>query len=70
MQRISQSGTLAMLLHKVGSWGSALIMYTLSKFASVKVFKLSKKHATRPSFYTIAKNVDPNHPDAVAAIKE
>lgn len=59
-----------MLLHKVDSWQSALILYTFSKFAQVQVFKPSRAHASRSSFYMVAKDIDTKHDDAIDAIAE
>src|SRR6266536_3846312 len=47
-----------------------MALYKFSKFSEVQLFKLAKKHATRSSFYMIAKQVDPDHRDATAAIAE
>ncbi|APA14883.1 hypothetical protein SS1G_14442 [Sclerotinia sclerotiorum 1980 UF-70] len=70
MNRIHNGGTLVMLLHKVDAWHSAFLLYTFSKFADIEVFKPVKKHATRSSFYMIAKNIRVNHPEALKAIGE
>ncbi|KAI9644464.1 hypothetical protein NHQ30_006485 [Ciborinia camelliae] len=68
MNRIHNGGTLVMLLHKVDTWHSAFLLYTFSKFAKVEVFKPIRKHATRSSFYMIAKEININHPEAFKAI--
>ena len=70
LQRIQESGTLVMLLHKIDSWRSLEILYTFSKFADIEVFKPVRIHATRISFYMIARDVKPQHPDAQAAVKK
>ena len=70
MQRIAAGGTLVMLLHKIDSWGSAIILYTFSKFAKVQVFKPARKHSARSSFYMIAKDVQPEHEAAKRAVQE
>ena len=59
-----------MLLHKIDSWGSAIILYTFSKFSKVQVFKPARKHSARSSFYMIAKDVQPEHEDAKRAVLE
>jgi hypothetical protein len=70
MQRIAAGGTLVMLLHKIDSWESAIILYTFNKFSKVQVFKPARKHSARSSFYMIAKNVQPEHGAAERAIQE
>ncbi|TGO84806.1 hypothetical protein BPOR_0463g00040 [Botrytis porri] len=70
MNRMHNGGTLVMLLHKIDTWQSAFMLYTFSKFAKVEVFKPVKKHATRSSFYMIAKDIKINHPEAIKAIEE
>jgi hypothetical protein len=57
-----------MLLHKIDSWGSASVLHAFSKFSKVAAFKPASKHATRSSFYMIAKEVDPMHPAAIASV--
>ncbi len=59
-----------MLLHKVDMWPSVNILYTFSKFARVSVFKPSRKHQTRSSFYMIAQDVQPENEAAKAAVDE
>ncbi|KAF7852599.1 uncharacterized protein EAF02_012186 [Botrytis sinoallii] len=70
MNRMHNGGTLVMLLHKIDTWHSAFMLYTFSKFAKVEVFKPVKKHATRSSFYMIAKDIKINHPETIKAIEE
>ncbi|CAG8973509.1 hypothetical protein HYALB_00002834 [Hymenoscyphus albidus] len=70
IQRIAPGGTLVMLLHKIDCFSSAFILYTLSTFAKVEVFKPLKKHNTRSSFYMIAKDVQPESEAAKAAVKK
>ncbi|KAM3071271.1 hypothetical protein ACMFMF_007744 [Clarireedia jacksonii] len=70
MQRIQTNGTLVMLLHIVDTWDSAILLYTFSKFSNVMVFKPLRWHDTRNSFYLVAKNVNPQHEDALKAVEE
>lgn len=69
MQRILQGGTLIILLHKAHSWETMSLLYQISHFAEVQLFKPMKKHNTRGSFYLIAKNVQPEHEAAKAAVE-
>ncbi|TVY93142.1 hypothetical protein LAWI1_G001265 [Lachnellula willkommii] len=70
MQRIKAGGTLVMLLHKIDSFPAANLLHIFSKFAKVEAFKPQKKHATRSSFYMIAKDVQPGHEAAKAVVEE
>lgn len=70
IQRIAPGGTLVMLLHKIDCFSSAFILYILSTFAKVEVFKPARKHNTRSSFYMVAKDVQPGSEAAKAAIKK
>ncbi|TVY54180.1 hypothetical protein LCER1_G004590 [Lachnellula cervina] len=70
MQRIKPGGTLVMLLHKIDSFPAANILHIFSKFAKVEAFKPQKKHATRSSFYMIAKDVQAGHEAAKAVVEE
>ncbi|KAK2752087.1 hypothetical protein FQN55_007975 [Onygenales sp. PD_40] len=69
LQHIRQGGTMVVLLHKVEEWHSVFLLYTFSKFSSVKVFKPKKYHAIRSSFYMVATNIQSQHPEALLAVK-
>lgn len=45
LQRISMSGTVVILLHKVDSWGTVALLYTFSKFSSLRLLKPKGKHS-------------------------
>jgi FtsJ-like methyltransferase len=70
LQRIKSGGRLVMLLHKVDSWCSCQLLYAFSKFSHIVLFKPKRKHATRRSFYRVAKDVQPATEEAKAAVKE
>ncbi|KAH8808399.1 hypothetical protein F5884DRAFT_732738 [Xylogone sp. PMI_703] len=69
LHRISEGGTLVMLLHKVDQWSSMLILYQFSQFSNIELFKPVRKHGARSSFYMVAKNIDPKHPAAKEALE-
>ena len=60
LQRIRPNGTLVMLLHKIEAWDTTELLYKLSRFSSIQLFKPMRGHAIRSSFYLVAKNVQPN----------
>lgn len=68
MQRIESGGTLIMLLHNVQSYKTIKILSIFDKVAEIRLFKPVSGHKKRGSFYLIAKNVQPGHPEAVAAV--
>ena len=69
MQRVKTGGTLVMLLHKVEAWDTMELLRTLDKIANIQLFKPTKSHATRGSFYLVAKNIQPNKAEAKSAVK-
>ena len=70
MQRIKPGGTFILLLHKPEKWKMMKLLSIFDKVAQIQLFKPAKTHATRSSFYLIAKNVHPEHTDAQKAINE
>jgi 23S rRNA U2552 (ribose-2'-O)-methylase RlmE/FtsJ len=68
-QRIKPGGTLIMLLHKLEAWKTIALLYLFDQIAHVQLFKPKRGHATRSSFYLVAKNVQPEHAEAVAAVQ-
>jgi len=62
MKRVAMGGTIVILLHKLDSMTPASLVCAFSEFSKVKLFKPARKHATRSSFYMIAKNVDTKSP--------
>lgn len=71
LTRLKTGGTLVILLHKVDAWNSARLIQTVNSFSTgpVRLFKPERKHATRSSFYLVAKGVQPNHPAAQKAVE-
>lgn len=70
MQRIESGGTLIMLLHNVAAYRTVKLLHFFDQFAAIQAFKPLFSHKKRGTFYLIAKNVQPGHPGAVAAINE
>ncbi|EXJ89652.1 hypothetical protein A1O3_02719 [Capronia epimyces CBS 606.96] len=68
LQRIRDQGTLIMLLHKVESWHTLQTLYAFSTFSTVRLYKPTKFHTTRSSFYLIATDVRPTCPAAKSAL--
>ncbi|KAF2685021.1 hypothetical protein K458DRAFT_300465 [Lentithecium fluviatile CBS 122367] len=68
LQRIRVDGKIVALLHKVDAWETVSLLYTLSKFSSLRLFKPEKKHAIRSSFYVVAERVQPRSVHALRAV--
>jgi 23S rRNA U2552 (ribose-2'-O)-methylase RlmE/FtsJ len=50
-------GKMLVLIHKIESWKCVVLLYTLSRFADIRLFKPSVGHATRSSCYLVVENV-------------
>lgn len=69
LQRVREGGTLVLLLHKLDAWDTVFLLHTLSKFSTLQLFKPTKKHAIRSSFYAVAKGIQPQDSKLLAAIE-
>lgn len=70
LEHVIPNGTMIVLLHKVDAWHSVCLLQTFSRFATVRLMKPVKAHATRSSFYMIATDIQALHPEAVRAVAE
>lgn len=70
MQRIKSGGSFIMLLHKVDEWRTMKLLNVFDKISHLELFKPLAGHQKRSSFYLIAKNVQPRHPEAISAVNE
>lgn len=70
LQRIERGGTLVMLLHKVDAWDTTQLLYQFYQFSTIQLFKPQRHQDIRQSFYLVAKNVEPDHQAARAALSE
>ncbi|KAI1099453.1 hypothetical protein F4804DRAFT_345497 [Jackrogersella minutella] len=70
LEHLREGGTMVVLLHKLEKYNTAKILWTLSKFATVRSFKPTKNHCIRSSFYMVATNVRSRHPVAAQAIED
>lgn len=69
LERVKVGGTMVILLHKVEATDTVALLYTFNKFSSVMLFKPTKYHAKRSSFYMIATKIQSHHPEAVLAVE-
>lgn len=70
MQRIKIGGTLIMTLHNLGAYDTIKIVSIFDRAAKIQIFKPVSSHKKYGSFYLIAKEMQPGHPEIVAALKE
>lgn len=71
LQHIKSGGSFVMLLHNADSPHILNLIYTFRKFSSrIHIFKPTKYHIIRSSFYFVAKGVNPLSPHAVDAVNE
>ncbi|PGH03048.1 hypothetical protein AJ80_08743, partial [Polytolypa hystricis UAMH7299] len=72
LSRLKPGGILIMLLHRIDKWATTKLMYTFSKFTDpggLQLFKPVKSHASRGSFYLVARGVRTDSPEAAEAIE-
>ena len=70
LTRIKPGGTFVMLLHKADAFDNVELLQLFDAISKIKLFKPKTAHSPRSSFYLIAKDVDPMHPKAQAAIQQ
>ena len=68
LEHVKPGGTIIMLLHKVKAWETVYLLYKVSKFSSIKLFKSRTAHAKRSSFYMLCTEIKSNHPEATDTI--
>ena len=57
------------LYHRIDSWDNFALLRSFEQFSKVKVHKPKQQHVQSSSWYLIAKDVKPDHPEAVALVK-
>ncbi|USW50936.1 Putative ribosomal RNA methyltransferase FtsJ domain-containing protein [Septoria linicola] len=70
LEHAAPRGTMIVLMHKVEIWPMLSLIYQFYQFADVKLHKPFKSHATRSSYYLIARNIQTEHPGVRALIDE
>lgn len=68
LERTKPGGNFIILLHMVDSWSSLTLLKTFDSFSKVQLFKATKIHGTRSSFYLVAKNVQAESTEAKEAV--
>ncbi len=70
LQRIKSGGTLIILLHRLDTFHSMMLIRSFCKLATVELFKPKRAHAIRSSFYMVAKDVKPHSAEAEIALEK
>ena len=70
LRHVRMGGSMVVLLHKIDRWDTVLTIRTFDRFASIALFKPLVAHKSRSSFYLIAKNIQPDHEDALRGIQD
>ncbi|CAH0003700.1 unnamed protein product [Clonostachys byssicola] len=70
LEHLQPLGTMVVLLHKLEAYRTVAVIRRFCKFSNVKLFKPSKFHCTRSSFYMVATHVQSQHDNAIQAITE
>lgn len=68
LEHIKPGGTMIVLLHKVEALHTVQLLDTFDKFSSVRLYKPTKTHAKRSSFYMLATSIRPDCEEAAMAI--
>jgi 23S rRNA U2552 (ribose-2'-O)-methylase RlmE/FtsJ len=69
LQRIKEGGTFVILLHRLDSWDSVMLVRSFCMFADIQLFKPVKAHAMVSSFYMVAKNVQLENGEVRVAVE-
>ncbi|KAM7219755.1 hypothetical protein V8F06_004789 [Rhypophila decipiens] len=70
LQRIRPGGTMVILLHRANSWSTIRLIYTFDLVSdNIQLFKPTKAHGMRGSFYLVAKGVQPAREAALQAVQ-
>ena len=70
MQRIKSGGTLIMTFKSLSSYDTIKIISIFDRAARIQVYKSVSEYKKNGTFYLIAKELQPGHPEVVAALKE
>lgn len=67
IQHLNPGGTMIMLLHRAEGWDAMELVCYFDRFSDVRLFKPTKGHRSRSSFYMVAKNVRSDQAEALVA---
>jgi hypothetical protein len=70
LQCIKKDGKIVILLYKLDTWDTVLLLHTLRKFSPLHLLKSKKRHAVRSSLYVVAEQLQPESPYFRAAVAD
>ncbi|RAL08840.1 uncharacterized protein BO97DRAFT_353191 [Aspergillus homomorphus CBS 101889] len=70
LEHLRPGGTMVILLHHLEGYDVVKLVYAFSRFSSIRLYKPTKGHTTRSSFYLLASDVQNTNSQATRAIKE
>lgn len=68
MSHLKAGGSMVLLLHRVEAWDTVCILNAFNQFSDIQLYKHTKCHAIKSSFYLVAKNIDLEHPAAKQSV--
>lgn len=69
LEHLRPGGTMVVLLHRLEGWTTVNLVAAFRGFARIHLYKPTRSHTTRSSFYMVAADVQSRHADAVAAVQ-
>lgn len=66
---LRSGGTMVVLLHRLEGLITLELLHLFAQFSLIRLFKPSRAHAKRSSFYMVATSVQVEHPEAVKAVE-
>ncbi|KAG9515741.1 NAD(P)-binding protein, partial [Aureobasidium melanogenum] len=69
LKRVAPGGTMILLLHKSNRVTIFKLIHMFDQFSHIHIVKPTRSHATRSSFYLVAKNIQHQNPACVKAME-
>ncbi|KAK5684815.1 hypothetical protein LTS10_002890 [Elasticomyces elasticus] len=70
LRYLKPRGVMVVLLHKLEAWNTVQMLWKFSCFAKIQLYKHSKCHAKRSSFYMIASEINSRGPEGCKSYRE
>jgi 23S rRNA U2552 (ribose-2'-O)-methylase RlmE/FtsJ len=70
LEHLRPGGTMIILMHKLEAPGVVEMLHQFHQFSWIQLFKPTKAHAKRSSFYLVATNIQVEYPQAIASVQE
>ena len=70
LRHVKVGGSIVIILHKIDRWDTVLTLRAFDRFANITLFKPLAGHKARGSLYLVAKNIQPDHKEALVAVQD